>query len=114
MDEAQRLPDLWRRPLASWSPGERADLMATLAKLELPREPRWRMARAGDAASAVAVALDRWGARAATDARFDMAMNALALCSGNPGARLVLRHIQGRERSNAGGRVRERRGGRRV
>lgn len=49
----------WREPLCTADPARLGALGRAIAPLELMAEPLWRRAASGDAAAAVAIAIDR-------------------------------------------------------
>ena len=95
--------DLLPPPLTQWwrlTPATAFDLVAliemraSLSKINMLGEPRWKDAAAGDASASIGVALDM-NAGGTVDARFDLVMTALAVCAagGNAAACLVMSHI---------------------
>jgi hypothetical protein len=71
----------WRTTLASgFDRSMRAAMRVALDKIEIFDEPRWRQAAAGDAASAVGLAIAARRDRL-SPGRVDLAMTALALCA---------------------------------
>lgn len=71
-----------------------ADLRATVGTLDVPGEPRWTGAAAGDAASAIGIAL-RMQRNGRRQPDFNVGMTALVVCAaaGDTSACLVMAHI---------------------
>lgn len=100
---ATKQHDLLRRPATQWwrlTPATAfnvvalLEMRASLSKIDMLGEPRWKDAAAGDASASIGVALDM-NAGGTVEARFDLVMTALAMCAadGNAAACLVMSHI---------------------
>jgi hypothetical protein len=91
-----RPPVQWWRFMSAASLDEVAlrKMRASLSKIDVLGEPRWKDAASGDASASIRIALGMLPADAAT-LRCDLAMTALAVCAaeGNPAACLVMSHL---------------------
>jgi hypothetical protein len=100
---ATKQKDLLRLPATQWwrlTPATAFDaialreMRAALSKINMLGEPRWKDAATGDAAASIHIALSMRRKKSA-EARYDLAMTALAVCAadGNAAACLVMSHI---------------------
>ena len=103
MAAATKQQALLQRPVTQWwrlTPAIAFDaialreMRAALSKIDMLGEPRWKDAATGDAAASIHIALGLSPEESA-EARFDLAMTALAICAadGNAAAFLVMSHI---------------------
>jgi hypothetical protein len=86
---------LWRlMPATAFGTMALREMQASLSKIDMLGEPRWKDAATGDAAASIHIALSLSPA-ASAEARFDLAMTALAVCAaaGNSAACLVMSHV---------------------
>jgi hypothetical protein len=100
---ATKQHDLRWRPATQWwrlTPATAFDVVAlremraSLSKIDMLGEPRWKDAATGDAPASIHIALST-SAEESTEARYDLVMTALAVCAadGNAAACLVMSHI---------------------
>ncbi len=103
LSAATKKPDLLRRPATQWwrlTPATAFDVVAlremraSLLKIDMLGEPRWKDAATGDAPAAIQIALSV-SAEDSAEARYDLVMTALAVCAagGNAAACLVMSHV---------------------
>lgn len=88
--------NLWRAtPAASCGGSEVLRIRHLLRSIAILDQPRWNDAARGDAAAAIAVAMDICDPDDGPSARFDLAMSALFACviEGDQAARLVFRNL---------------------
>lgn len=96
--QANRLLAAWRSGnLGALRPCEAVALERMLRKTGLLREPRWRAALQGDAAAAVAIALDHVRKRAGGGTTTDLVMSNLLVLAvkGDATASTVIAHVVG-------------------
>jgi hypothetical protein len=103
MATATKQHDLLRRPATQWWRLTSAttfdqialrEMRSSLSKIDMLGEPRWKDAATGDAAASIHIALCMRPEDSA-EARYDLALTALAVCAadGNAAACLVMSHI---------------------
>lgn len=80
---------IWRRPVTT-DKRVRQAVARDLDRIALFREPRWPDARQGDAAAAIAVAVDALWDRRIDDQRRDLILSALWVCATTDQAALLV------------------------